>query len=98
MLVIVTENIPPRLRGYLARWLLEVRSGVFIGSYSVKVRRVFIEVINANIEEGNIVVAWSTNNEAGFDFETFGKNRRIPVVLDGFKLVSFLPPAANEGE
>ena len=98
MLVIVTENIPPRLRGYLARWLLEVRSGVFIGSYSVKVRRVLIEVINANIEEGNIVVAWSTNNEAGFDFETFGKNRRIPVVLDGFKLVSFLPPAENEGE
>ncbi|TKB82234.1 MAG: type I-E CRISPR-associated endoribonuclease Cas2, partial [Nitrospira sp.] len=32
-----------------------------------------------------------TNNEAGFDFVTLGKNRRIPVEIDGAKLVSFLP-------
>jgi CRISPR-associated protein Cas2 len=28
MLVIVLENAPPRLRGRLAVWLLEVRAGV----------------------------------------------------------------------
>ncbi len=28
MLVVVTENIPPRLRGRLAVWLLEVGRGV----------------------------------------------------------------------
>ena len=38
MLVIVTEAAPPRLRGFLARWLLEVRAGVYVGSYSVRVR------------------------------------------------------------
>ncbi|WP_409250210.1 type I-E CRISPR-associated endoribonuclease Cas2e, partial [Escherichia coli] len=27
MLVVVTENVPPRLRGRLAIWLLEVRAG-----------------------------------------------------------------------
>ncbi|WP_433914847.1 type I-E CRISPR-associated endoribonuclease Cas2e, partial [Escherichia coli] len=26
MLVVVTENVPPRLRGRLAIWLLEVRA------------------------------------------------------------------------
>ncbi len=91
MLVIVTENIPDNLRGYLSRLLLEVRSGVFIGDYSVKVREKLIKTIQKNIEDGNVVVVWSTNNESGFDFETFGKNRRIPVLLDGLKLVSFLP-------
>jgi CRISPR-associated protein Cas2 len=35
---------------------------------------------------------WSTNTESGFDFLTLGKNRRIPVEVDGLKLVSFLPP------
>ena len=38
MLVIVLENAPPRLRGRLAIWLLEIRAGVYIGNYSVKVR------------------------------------------------------------
>ncbi|MGS5230998.1 type I-E CRISPR-associated endoribonuclease Cas2e, partial [Escherichia coli] len=31
MLVVVTENVPPRLRGRLAIWLLEVRAGVYVG-------------------------------------------------------------------
>ena len=37
MMVIVVENAPPRLRGRLAVWLLEVRAGVYIGSYSRRV-------------------------------------------------------------
>ena len=94
MLVIVTEAVPDRLRGYLSRWLLEVRAGVFIGDYSPKVREMLEKTIAENLEDGNVVIAWSTNNESGFDFTTYGKNRRIPLVLDGLKLVSFLP--ANE--
>jgi len=91
MLVIVTEAVPDRLRGYLSRWLLQVRAGVFVGDYSQRVREMLVDTIQENIETGNVVVAWTTNNESGFDFETFGDNRRIPTVLDGMKLVSFLP-------
>ncbi|HAV8228638.1 TPA: type I-E CRISPR-associated endoribonuclease Cas2, partial [Escherichia coli] len=36
MLVVVTENVPPRLRGRLAIWLLEVRAGVYVGDVSAK--------------------------------------------------------------
>lgn len=95
MLVIVLENAPPRLRGRLAIWLLEVRAGVYIGNYSAKVRDYIWEQVEAGIEEGNAVIAWRTNSEAGFDFVTLGKNRRIPVELDGAKLVSFLPENAG---
>ena len=38
MMVIVVENAPPRLRGRLAVWLLEVRAGVYVGDYSRRVR------------------------------------------------------------
>ena len=38
MLVIVVENAPPRLRGRLAVWLLEVRAGVYVGNYGRRVR------------------------------------------------------------
>ena len=91
MLVIVTEAVPERLRGYLRRWLLEVRAGVFLGTYSTKVRNLVTSVVAEHIDTGNAVVAWSVNNESGFDFATYGQNRRIPTVLDGFKLVAFLP-------
>ena len=47
--------------------------------------------IEKGIEDGNAVMAWSTNTESGFDFMTLGANRRIPVEMDGIKLVSFLP-------
>ena len=91
MLVIVLENAPPRLRGRLAIWLLEIRAGVYVGNYSVKVRDHIWEHVTAGLGEGNAVMAWRTNNEAGFDFVTLGTNRRIPVEIDGAKLVSFLP-------
>ena len=91
MLVIVLENAPPRLRGRLAIWLLEIRAGVYVGNYSVKVRDHIWKNVMEGIGEGNAVMAWRTNNEAGFDFMTLGSNRRIPVELDGAKLVSFLP-------
>ena len=75
MVVVVTENVPPRLRGRLAVWLLEVRAGVYVGDISTRVRE----------------MAWATNTESGFEFQTWGENRRMPVDLDGIRLVSFLP-------
>jgi CRISPR-associated protein Cas2 len=97
MLVIVVENVPPRLKGRLALWLIEVRAGVFVGKVSRRVREMLWSQIESHIEEGNAVMIWSTNTESGFDFWTVGKNRRMPIELDGLKLVSFMPEAL-EGE
>ncbi|EOG5420275.1 type I-E CRISPR-associated endoribonuclease Cas2e [Cronobacter malonaticus] len=91
MLVVVTESVPPRLRGRLAIWLLELRAGVYVGDVSRRVREMIWHQINELAEEGNVVMAWATNNESGFDFQTYGVNRRVPVDLDGLRLVSFLP-------
>jgi CRISPR-associated protein Cas2 len=91
MLVIVVENVPPRLRGRLAVWLIEIRAGVYVGDLSVKVREMIWSQIENGIEDGNAVMVWTTNTESGFDFITLGKNRRLPVELDGLKLVSFYP-------
>ncbi|MDR4468974.1 MAG: type I-E CRISPR-associated endoribonuclease Cas2e [Nitrospira sp.] len=98
MLVIVLENAPPRLRGRLAVWLLEIRAGVYVGNYSVKVREHIWSHVESGIGDGNAVMAWRTNNEAGFDFVTLGTNRRIPVEIDGAKLVSFLPEGGEKGQ
>ena len=98
MLVIVVENAPPRLRGRLAVWLLEIRAGVYVGDYSRRVRENIWSQVEQGIGVGNAVMAWRAATEAVFDFVTCGLNRRIPVELDGAKLVSFLPPNASEGQ
>lgn len=96
MLVIVVENVPARLRGRLALWLLEVRAGVYVGKVSRRVREMIWHNIEEGIAEGNAVMVWTTNTESGFDFVTLGANRRIPKEMDGLKLVSFLPEILAE--
>ena len=90
-LVVVTENVPPRLRGRLAIWLLEVRAGVYVGDVSRRVREMIWGQVVDLTEDGNAVMAWASNTESGFDFQTYGSNRRVPIDFDGLRLVSFLP-------
>lgn len=96
MLVIVTENAPPRLRGRLAVWLLEVRAGVYLGAYSKRVREMLWQQVEAGIGDGNAVMAWRAATESGFAYRTLGPNRRMPVDMDGILLCSFHPE--KEGE
>jgi CRISPR-associated protein Cas2 len=101
MMVIVVENAPPRLRGRLAVWLVELRAGIYVGDYSVRVREMIWSHVREGIEDGNAVLVWRENNEAGFDFRTLGPNRRMPRDMDGLKLASFLPlekPPQEEGK
>ncbi|MBD3391185.1 MAG: type I-E CRISPR-associated endoribonuclease Cas2 [Chitinivibrionales bacterium] len=95
MLVIVVENAPPRLRGRLAVFMLEIRAGVYIGDVSKRIREMLWKQVVGFVAQGNAVMAWSTNTESGFDFVTHGPNRRLPVEMDGFKLVAFLAEAKD---
>jgi len=90
-MVIVVERAPPRLKGRLAAWLLEVRSGVFVGDYSARTRARIWEQVGAYIEDGDAVMVWRAPTDQGFDFATVGRNRRTPVDFDGLKLVAFHP-------
>lgn len=94
--MVVTEAVPDRLRGRLAVWLLEVRAGVYIGDVSRRVREMIWDQCDQMRENGNVVMAWATNTESGFDFQTLGSNRREPVEWDGIRLVSFQPVAQSE--
>ena len=91
MLVIVVNNAPPRLRGRLAVWLLEIRAGVYVGNYSRRTREMIWGQVKAEIDDGDAIIAWAARSDAGYDFDTCGRNRRIPVDVDGLKLVQFLP-------
>lgn len=92
MLVIAVNNAPPRLRGRLAVWLVEIRAGVYVGNYSRRTREMIWEQVQSLIEDGDAIIAWATANDAGYDFDTCGLNRRTPTDVDGMKVVRFRPP------
>jgi len=94
MLVIVLENAPPRLRGRLAIWLLEVRAGVYVGDYSARVREYLWHQVSEGLggeATASAVMCYRASNESGFEVRTLGKNRREPVLYDGLQLIAFKP-------
>jgi CRISPR-associated protein Cas2 len=95
MLVIVTENAPPRLRGRLSLWFAELRAGVYVGVYDKRTRERMWEQVKLMIGDGNAVIAWSAATDSGFEFEATGDNRREPIDFDGLTLVRFKPPTAQ---
>jgi CRISPR-associated protein Cas2 len=90
--VIITQNVPPRLRGRLAVFMVEARAGVYFTNLTRREREKLWEYITVDIEGGNVVLGWATNSESGFEFQTQGANRRIAVNWDGLMMVNF----ANE--
>ena len=98
MMVIAVENAPPRLRGRLAVWLLEIRAGFYVGRYSARVRQRIWNQVEAGIGDGDAAMCWTAPTDQGFAFATVGRNRRMPVDFDGLTLVRFAANDAPDGE
>jgi CRISPR-associated protein Cas2 len=94
MLVIAVENAPPRPRDWLAVWQLGIHAGGYMGVHLRKVREIIWEQVVDSIENDNAVIAWLEPNDAGFECDICGVNRRVPVDLDGFQLMAFRPAKA----
>ena len=91
MMVVVVSNVPARLRGRLAAWLVELRAGVYVGNYSARTREMIWEQVVAGLDAGDAVMVWKAPTDQGYAFRTVGRNRRMPVDFDGLSLVNFFP-------
>ncbi len=88
LLMMTLEKVPPRLRGYLSRWLIEVSSGVYVGRVSALVRDLLWEKSIDLGGDGRLIQAWTANNEQGFEVRLHGDHERHIVDFDGFLLVA----------
>ena len=93
MVVIILEQVPPKLRGELTRWLIEPHPGVFVGHVNAMVRdRLWIKCCQGK-DVGGVIQMWSTNNEQHFDMRLAGATARQLVDYDGLWLVRVPQPA-----
>ena len=53
MMVVVVSNAPPRLRGRLAAWLVELRAGVYVGDYSARTREMIWDQVLGGLDHGD---------------------------------------------
>ena len=87
MTVLIMEKVSPSLRGECTRYLLEVKTGVFIGTVNAIVREKLWETVKNKCDEGNCLIAYSSNNEQGFLMEVYGDPKRTIVDFDGLQLI-----------
>lgn len=86
MIVITLTDCPPKLRGDLSKWLLEINAGVYVGKVSARVREELWLRICQNIAQGRATMVFSTNNEQGLDFRVHNTSW-IPVDFEGVQLI-----------
>ena len=87
MVVMILEKVPTSLRGELTRWLIEPRSGVFVGHVNAMVRDQLWQKCCGRMGEGGVLQVWSTNTEQRFQMRSLGNMQREIVELDGLQLI-----------
>ena len=83
----ILEKVPAALRGELTRWLVEVKSGVYVGHVTALVRDKLWEKCSNGRKQGIVFQAWSTNNEQHFSMRLAGSPDRLVKDWEGLLLV-----------
>ncbi len=91
MIVMILEKVQASVRGELSRWLIEPKTGVFVGHTSALVRQRLWEKCIKQRGEGGIIQIWSTNTEQKFAMRTWGNTDRMLVEFDGLWLIRKQP-------
>lgn len=87
MIVVVLEKVPVGLRGELSRWLLELRTGVFVGTVSAAVRDRLWEKVAKSKRKGAAMLIYATKTEQGFSIRSSGEMSRTAEDFDGLFLM-----------
>ena len=92
MWLIDLEAAPPRLRGMLSRWGIEVRAGLYVGSTGARARDAIWQKVESELgPDANAALVYDARNAQGFEVRTAGKNRREIADVDGLWLAKFHP-------
>ena len=89
MIVLVLEHVSEKVKGECTKYLLEIKPGVFLGNVTAQVRKLLWDMICYEFDVGGAMVAYSTNNEQGYNIEFSGDTTRKVVDMDGIQLIQY---------
>lgn len=86
MTVVVLSNCPPKLRGDMTKWLMEINTGVYVGNLSARVRDELWQRICAHIKHGQATMVFRAAGEQHMDFRVHNTTWE-PIDYGGIKLM-----------
>lgn len=86
MVVVTLTDCPPRLRGDLSKWLMEINTGVYVGQLNQRVRDALWKRICDNLPKGRATMVCSANNEQRMVFRVHNTTWK-PVDFEGLTLM-----------
>lgn len=95
MIVITLSDCPPKVRGDLSKWLIEINTGVYVGQVSARVREELWKRICENLHTGRATMVFHTTGEQHMDFRVHNTTWE-PVDFDGLKLMRRPLPSARK--
>ncbi|MGA9750926.1 MAG: type I-E CRISPR-associated endoribonuclease Cas2e [Acidobacteriota bacterium] len=75
------------MRGALSRWLLEPKTGVFVGNPNPRVREKLWEKVMSRLNEGSATMIVSSRSPQGYEVVMAGETRRETADFDGLTLI-----------
>ncbi len=90
----MVERVPTSLKNALSRWLIEPRTGVFIGNPSARVRDELWEKALVAAPEGTALQIWSAKTPQGFTYRQHNTKDREFIDLEGLSLIRVLSKAS----
>lgn len=87
MVIFILEKVPASLRGELSRWLIEPKTGVFVGRVSALVRDLLWDKVCQESRSGACLLIHTAAREQGFAIRTWGDTSREVVDFDGLSLI-----------
>ena len=95
MVILICEKVPTGLRGELSRWMIEPKTGVFVGKMSAIVRDKLWLRVEQKLKGGAAILAYPSNTEQGFIIKSCGDTTRQLVDYDGLMIVKVPTPASK---
>jgi CRISPR-associated protein Cas2 len=86
MVVLILERVTPGLRGELTRWLIQPKTGVFVGDIPGRVRDLLWEKVCRSRREGAALLIHSDDTEQGFSVRSAGDTSKVMADFDGLIL------------
>jgi CRISPR-associated protein Cas2 len=86
MIVLILERVSPSLRGELTRWLIQPKTGVFVGNVTARVRDLLWQRVDRGLKGGAALLIHPADTEQGFAIRTAGNTRRLIEDFEGLLL------------
>ena len=86
MVVMILERVTPSLRGELTRWLIQPKTGVFVGRVSARVRDLLWQRVARSLKKGAGTLLYSDDTEQGFSVRSLGDTSKVMTDFEGLSL------------